>query len=71
MSDRYSRQERFRGIGPQGQKKLRDAREGAPKAIATCEHLRRIISIPGISSMKYVWNTEYHGFMERHWSLME
>ena len=26
MSDRYSRQERFRGIGSQGQKKLRDAR---------------------------------------------
>ena len=44
MSDRYSRQERFRGIGPQGQKKLRDAREGAPKAIAACEHLRRINS---------------------------
>ena len=94
MSDRYSRQERFRGIGSQGQKKLRDARvaivglgalgsvsanelaragvgflrlidrdyvelsnlqrqvlydeqdarEGAPKAIAACEHLKRINS---------------------------
>lgn len=94
MSDRYSRQERFEGIGPQGQKKLqearvaivglgalgsvsanelaragvgflrlidrdyvelsnlqrqvlydeKDAQDGAPKAIAACEHLRQINS---------------------------